>query len=227
MMEIDSYRTTYLFKKILWVACFMLPLFVSAQNKGTLSGTVKSNTNEKLPFSNVYIKELNVAAQTNDNGNYQIKNIPYGNYAIEFSFVGYEKQVHQVVISKPETTLNAQLKNKVENLTEFEVEGENESVGTIRRMQSIDGVILSEGKKSEIIVLDQINANKSTNQGRQIYSRIPGLNIWGSDGAGLQLGIGGRGLNPSRSSNFNTRQNGYDISADALGYPEKLLHATS
>ncbi len=220
MMEIDSYRTTYLLKKILWVAFFMLPLFVSAQNKGTLSGTVKSNTNEKLPFSTVYIKELNVATQTNDNGNYQIKNIPYGNYTIEFSFVGYEKQAHQIIISKPETKLNAQLKNKVENLTEYEVEGENESVGTIRRMQSIDGVILSEGKKSEIIVLDQINANKATNQGRQIYSRIPGLNIWESDGAGLQLGIGGRGLNPSRSSNFNTRQNGYDISADALGYPE-------
>ncbi|MGB1032237.1 MAG: TonB-dependent receptor family protein, partial [Flavobacteriales bacterium] len=39
-------------------------------------------------------------------------------------------------------------------------------------------------------------------------------------GAGLQLGIGGRGLNPNRTSNFNTRQNGYDISADPHGYPE-------
>jgi len=36
----------------------------------------------------------------------------------------------------------------------------------------------------------------------------------------LQLSIGGRGLNPNRTSNFNTRQNGYDISADVLGYPE-------
>ena len=36
----------------------------------------------------------------------------------------------------------------------------------------------------------------------------------------FQLGIGGRGLSPNRNSNFNTRQNGYDISADALGYPE-------
>jgi Fe(3+) dicitrate transport protein len=53
-----------------------------------------------------------------------------------------------------------------------------------------------------------------------VYSRIPGLNIWEYDGGGIQLGIGGRGLNPSRVSNFNTRQNGYDISADALGYPE-------
>ena len=35
-----------------------------------------------------------------------------------------------------------------------------------------------------------------------------------------QLSIGARGLDPNRTSNFNTRQNGYDISADALGYPE-------
>ena len=36
----------------------------------------------------------------------------------------------------------------------------------------------------------------------------------------MQLDIGGRGLSPNRSSNFNTRQNNYEISADPLGYPE-------
>ena len=36
----------------------------------------------------------------------------------------------------------------------------------------------------------------------------------------LQLSIGGRGLDPNRTASFNTRQNGYDISADVLGYPE-------
>ena len=47
-----------------------------------------------------------------------------------------------------------------------------------------------------------------------------GLNIFESNDAGLQLNIGGRGLDPNRTSSFNTRQNGYDISADVLGYPE-------
>ncbi|MGB3467427.1 MAG: TonB-dependent receptor, partial [Cyclobacteriaceae bacterium] len=73
---------------------------------------------------------------------------------------------------------------------------------------------------SEVIIVDAVLANKATNNARQIYSKVPGLNIWESDGAGVQLGIGGRGLSPNRSSNFNVRQNGYDISADALGYPE-------
>ncbi len=73
--------------------------------------------------------------------------------------------------------------------------------------------------------MKDITANTATNNSRQIYSKIAGLNIFESDGgAGLQLSIGGRGLDPNRTSNFNTRQNGYDISADALGYPESYIH---
>ena len=63
-------------------------------------------------------------------------------------------------------------------------------------------------------------ANLAINNARQIYSQVVGLNIFQNDDAGLQLNIGGRGLDPNRTSNFNTRQNGYDISADVLGYPE-------
>ena len=65
-----------------------------------------------------------------------------------------------------------------------------------------------------------INCKFGLNNSRQIYAQISGLNIYQNDDAGLQLNIGGRGLDPNRTSNFNTRQNGYDISADVLGYPE-------
>lgn len=58
------------------------------------------------------------------------------------------------------------------------------------------------------------------NNTRQIYARIPGVNIWENDGTGAQVSIGLRGLNPNRSWEMNTRQNGYDISSDIFGYPE-------
>ncbi|MES2430457.1 MAG: TonB-dependent receptor [Bacteroidota bacterium] len=88
------------------------------------------------------------------------------------------------------------------------------------RLRQVEGTAIYAGKKTEVVYLANINANTATNNARQVYARVVGLNIWEYDGGGLQLGIGGRGLNPSRVSNFNTRQNGYDISADALGYPE-------
>lgn len=97
--------------------------------------------------------------------------------------------------------------------------GREQALG-LGRLRAVEGTAIYEGKKSEVISIRDISANLATNNARQVFARIAGLNIWESDGAGLQLGIGGRGLSPNRTSNFNTRQNGYDISADALGYPE-------
>ena len=87
-------------------------------------------------------------------------------------------------------------------------------------LRAVEGMAIYAGKKTELILIESLNANLATNNARQVFNRVPGLNIWENDAGGLQLGIGGRGLSPNRSSNFNTRQNGYDISADALGYPE-------
>src|SRR6476620_11504700 len=95
------------------------------------------------------------------------------------------------------------------------------------KLKDIEGTSVYAGKKTELIQMNNINANLATNNTRQIYARIPGLNIWEYDRGGLQLGIGGRGLSPNRSSNFNIRQNGYDISADALGYPESYYTPSS
>lgn len=87
-------------------------------------------------------------------------------------------------------------------------------------LRAVEGVNVFAGKKTELIVPDALVMNKAVNNARQLFGRIPGIHIWESDRAGLQLGIGGRGLSPNRSAHFNIRQNGYDISADALGYPE-------
>jgi Fe(3+) dicitrate transport protein len=88
------------------------------------------------------------------------------------------------------------------------------------RLKSVEGTVIFEGKKTEIVDLTNIQANTATNNGRQIFNRIAGLNVWENDAAGMQLGIGARGLNPNRSAEFNIRQNGYDITADAIGYPD-------
>ncbi len=108
----------------------------------------------------------------------------------------------------------------VKTLDSVKVKATRRTMGSTR-LKDVDGAGIYAGKKSEVIVLKDITANTATNNSRQIYSRVAGLNIYENDGgAGTQLAIGGRGLDPNRVSNFNTRQNGYDISADALGYPE-------
>jgi Fe(3+) dicitrate transport protein len=218
-----NFSVTYKLVLVLWASFILLPTFLFGQttNIGEISGVVRSSYNEKLPFCLVYLLgEEKYSAQTNQKGEYTIKNVPFADYTIVFQFLGFEKQQKNISLDKSKLKFSVTLKEKVSDLDELEVTSEKEGFGTMSRMRSIEGVMISEGKKNEVIQLAEIDANKATNQGRQIYSRIPGLNIWESDGAGIQLGIGGRGLNPNRTSNFNTRQNGYDISADALGYPE-------
>jgi Fe(3+) dicitrate transport protein len=108
---------------------------------------------------------------------------------------------------------------KTKDLDEVKVAEKKTDFG-FSRMRGVENMGIYEGKKSEVITPDQLVANLSTNNARQIYARVAGLNIWENEGGGLQLSIGGRGLDPNRTSNFNVRQNGHDISADALGYPE-------
>lgn len=110
--------------------------------------------------------------------------------------------------------------DKTVDLTEIEVNAQKDNSFGISRLNNVEGTRINAGKKSEAIYLDDLNANLAANNSRQVFSKIAGINVFENDGSGSQIGIGGRGLNPNRISNFNMRQNGYDISADALGYPE-------
>lgn len=88
------------------------------------------------------------------------------------------------------------------------------------RLPITKGNVLYSGKKNEVLRLSSFTANLSTNNAREVFSRVPGVTIWENDGSGIQINIGVRGLSPNRSWELNTRQNGYDISSDVFGYPE-------
>ena len=97
---------------------------------------------------------------------------------------------------------------------------ENKWLGEIERMPDIKENVIYAGKKTEVIQLDKINADLSTNNTRQVFAKVPGMSIWENDGSGIQAGVAARGLSPNRSWEFNVRQNGYDISSEVFGYPE-------
>lgn len=128
--------------------------------------------------------------------------------------MGYRFLVSLVLIS----TCSFSFAQDTTKLKEVEVIDKKQS--NFGHLNQVDGMKITAGKKSEVINVEMLTVNKATNNTRQVYAKVAGLNIFENDGSGLQLSIGGRGLDPNRTSNFNVRQNGYDISADALGYPE-------
>ena len=121
---------------------------------------------------------------------------------------------------KLNTEINIFFKKQTKILSEVIIKGQKIKEFQLKRLKDVEGTSIYAGKKTEVILVDQSMANLASNNARQIYNQISGLNIYQNDDAGLQLHIGGRGLDPNRTSNFNTRQNSYDISADVLGYPE-------
>jgi Fe(3+) dicitrate transport protein len=114
----------------------------------------------------------------------------------------------------------AQNKDTVNILSDVKVTGYR-TLNGIGRFKDYNGQIIYAGKKNEVIVIDSLDANKAVNNTRQIIGRIPGANITETETGGFTAnGIGFRGLNPYQSIETNTRQNGYNISADIFGYNE-------
>ncbi len=224
-MDSDTKHGFYLLKmsKIKHYIFFsLLLLCVTAQAGFQISGRVlDKDTQEGIPNASVWV-DAKHGTVSNSEGYYTINNLKNGTYTLSIQYVSYELFEKKITIDGSSVVQNAHL--KINNAVMANIVLENKSgmkdQRTIVRLNAIEGTTINAGRKNEVILVEQGNFNKATNNSRQIFAQVPGLNIWESDQTGLQLEIGARGLSPQRTANFNTRQNGYDISADALGYPE-------
>ncbi|WP_420574146.1 TonB-dependent receptor domain-containing protein [Kordia sp.] len=201
---------------ILSILC-LFSISLAAQQK--ISGTVTSAENNQ-PIANVdiYDQSSGKLATTNAEGYYEFSTEEKQLKVIFFSFE-YEVVEKTLVVEKA-IKLDIVLKPLGEQLSEVELNVRKNKIFALKRLKDVEETSIYAGKKTEVVLVEQSLANLASNNSRQIYSQVVGLNIYQNDDAGLQLNIGGRGLDPNRTANFNTRQNGYDISADVLGYPE-------
>jgi len=199
---------------------FQLLIINSFGQTYTIKGRViEYKSGSGVPYINVGLKNTSHYTSTDEDGLYQIKNVKPGEYTITAVALGYKEATRTIVVVDKDLVVDIQVEEDVLEIDSVQITQSEKTFG-VTRLKDVEGTAIYAGKKSEVVVMKDITANTATNNTRQIYSKIAGLNVWENDGAGIQLGIGGRGLNPNRVSNFNTRQNGYDISADALGYPE-------
>ena len=182
---------------------------------GVITDSLSNNSLE-----NVQIKNLNndILTITNTNGNYSYPTL-LDTLDISISKDGYQTVIKKINFNKNKFPYHIKLSLLNKQLKEVEVIEHKDEVFDQNYLTDVSNNSIYSGKKSELILANQ-KSGTSSNNARYMYNQTVSLNIYQTDDAGLQLHIGGRGLDPSRSSNFNIRQNGYDISADPLGYPE-------
>ena len=192
---------------------------VVSWSQHTIKGKIVNQNNVAVAGAEVYNENIGEQTLTDTNGLFEFTDLKEGDYNITvFSF---EYKILEVRIAAPSDNLEVlTLQPLGEELSEVIIQQRRERVFGLKQLKPVEGTAIYAGKKSEVVLLDNTIGNLASNNARQIYAQVAGLNIYENSTGGLQLNIGGRGLDPNRSANFNTRQNGYDISADVLGYPE-------
>ena len=202
--------------RILVLFFLFLQAVVYGQYK--ISGVVVSDDNRPINKVQIYNESGGLIGQTGILGKF---NFSSEKQVLKLIFYVEEYRLKNVFIElKDFVNLKVTLEPFSQNLSEIQIKARTTKVFELKRLKDVEGTSIFAGKKTEVILVNQSTANLATNNARQIFNQIAGLNIYQNDDAGLQLNIGGRGLDPNRTANFNTRQNGYDISADVLGYPE-------
>jgi Fe(3+) dicitrate transport protein len=186
-----------------------------AQTK--ISGIISSSYGKKLSAVEIYNKTSGTKYLSNSKGEFSIDLEKSGNYELVFYKENYSI-LEETISTSGESSII--VLDEITKLSEVVIRMQKEKIFGLNKLKDIEETAIYAGKKTEVISLNKLTANKATNNTRQIFAQVVGLTINESSDGGLQLSIGGRGLDPNRTSNFNTRQNGYDISADVLGYPE-------
>ncbi len=79
---------------------FFLLLFCAKATAQDLTGYVLSQEGTPLPGATVFLKEINKGTYSQGNGFFEFKEISYGNYTLEISYVGYRKELHKVALNE-------------------------------------------------------------------------------------------------------------------------------
>ncbi|NNE54944.1 MAG: TonB-dependent receptor plug domain-containing protein, partial [Flavobacteriales bacterium] len=201
------------------IALVLFATHVMAQADYTVGGTVSdAETGRGITGAEVVILgSANYSTFTDDRGEFDIV-CDLQSYELIVMAPGYSL-LQQPIDPTRASALHISLKPLALHLSEATIAAAAAKFD-MERLAAVEETAIYSGMKNEVLSPKLMQANLATNNTRQVYAKVPGINVWENDGAGLQLGIGARGLNPNRTAHFNVRQNGFDISADALGYPE-------
>lgn len=208
---------------IFFFALFFNIICLFANNnvaKGIIRGQVLDAKQQAVAGATVVLRGTVRAAATNEKGNFEFTNLEAGTYKVAISLVGFQSQEQTVELTNEQPqTLTFTLLEQDLLLDALHITYRRGVRGN-EHLPEVSELTINATKKNEVIVLNRLDANLAMNNTRQIFSRTPGIQVWESDGSGIQIGVAARGLNPNRSWEFNVRMNGYDITPDPMGYPE-------
>ncbi|WP_422350571.1 TonB-dependent receptor domain-containing protein [Flagellimonas sp.] len=166
-------RVIFLFALLL---CIILPENAKANNDneppvGSISGTVVDNAlNQPVAYAAIVVKsedgtETITGGITTEEGTFEIKKLPEGNFVLEVQFIGYKTHSQKLVITKRNRKVDVgtiTLMEETEELSEVEVVAERTTIE-----QRVDRKVINVGK-------DLTTAGATASD---IMNNIPSVNV--------------------------------------------------
>ncbi len=155
------------------------------QSFGTITGKVVDDQGEVLPGATVVIRNLNAGTSTSLDGLFQLDKIPFGTHQMEFSYIGYQKQILEVNVDKDlmaidDVVLNPELNQLGEVIITGSFDGQQRALNQQRNADNIKTIVSS----------DLIGRFPDINVG-EAMQRVPGVNIDRNNGEGSIVKIRG------------------------------------
>lgn len=74
---------------------------INAQEVSDLTGKVTDETNNPIPFANIYVSDLNKGTSADEHGVFTLTNVPYGDWVLNVSAIGYKSSSLSIPVNVP------------------------------------------------------------------------------------------------------------------------------
>ncbi|HBQ61721.1 MAG TPA: TonB-dependent receptor, partial [Balneolaceae bacterium] len=146
-----------------------------AQAQHQISGyVIDAETKAPIEMVEIYDNNAGRSFRTDEEGYFEINDIPYGTYFLYFYKLGYEVEQRPIVLDTKNSTIYIELRKLSREMSEVAITEQREQVFAMQRLREVEGTSIFAGKKNEVINLDNMVVNTSSNNARQIYSQISG-----------------------------------------------------
>ncbi|MEZ5103153.1 MAG: TonB-dependent receptor [Draconibacterium sp.] len=109
--------------KNLFIICVIILLYYQTNAQNIVKGKITNQNNEPLSGATVFIPELNKGTVADNNGNYELLNLPDNKVRIQFSFVGYNNEIKTLNLEGRSIKLDIVLRQTIVATEEIVVSG--------------------------------------------------------------------------------------------------------
>ncbi|MBX3164500.1 MAG: TonB-dependent receptor [Bacteroidetes bacterium] len=164
----------------LFIAFFCVVFNASAQT-GSVSGKITHSDGSAAQDAVIQIQELNISQVVDENGKFEIKNLPYNTYRVIITAFGLPPRSETVTVNAANIRKNVQVEQSSKSLNEVTIETQSE-----KRIIEETGFAVN--------VIETKNVEMQSIQANELLDRTAGVRIRQTGGLGSQVEYNINGL---------------------------------